>query len=138
MEKSNIKKLAVGVETVSDLIEIQNSRAEQFGNGICYTTMRPTKTDRLIAVGSLYWIIKGKISARQKIIGFESYIDSTDKKRTKILLDKQVIETEKFAHRPFQGWRYLADNEKPKDLDKSKYAGLDSDKLEELSELGIL
>ena len=138
MTKNNMKKLAVGVENVAHLVEIQTERKKQLGYACAYTTMKPTKEDELIKDGSLYWIIKGKISARQKILGFQSYIDFDEKKRTIILLDETVIETEKFAHRPFQGWRYLADNEKPADLDKSKYAGLDSDKIDQLSDLGIL
>jgi len=138
MSKNNIKKLCVGVKTVEQLKQIQQQIFEKLGYGCAYTTMRPTKIDVLIEKGSLYWIIKGKISARQKILGFEQYIDSEDKKRTLIKLDKNVIETEKHSHHAFQGWRYLVDNDIPKDIDKRKYANIDSDKLEKLSELGIL
>ncbi|MFL2659730.1 MAG: DUF1489 family protein [Alphaproteobacteria bacterium] len=136
--KNNIKKLCVGVETVEQLEKIQQQTFKTLGYGCAYTTMRPTKEEVLIKRGSLYWIIKGKISARQKILGFEQYIDNEGKKRTLIKLDKNVIETEKHSHRPFQGWRYLADKDIPKDIDKSKYAHIDSSELEKLRDLGIL
>ncbi len=136
--KNNMKKLCVGVESVEQLWAIQEHRFNTLGYCCAYTTMRPQAEARLIEKGSLYWIIKGQIKARQKIIGFESYRDETDRKRTIILLDNHVIKTEPHAHRPFQGWRYLADNEIPDDIDTQKYKDLSDTDLSELKDLGLL
>lgn len=137
--KVHLKKLCVAVDSVHALTEIMRLRAQQGERYVCaYTTHKPKQADALIESGSLYWIIKGKISARQKIVDFESYVDDTDRKRTKIILDKTVIATELYAHGPFQGWRYLKQDDTPSDIDTQKYAHIDSEYLEQLDALGIL
>ena len=136
--KNNIRKLCVGVEDVTHLKRIQEDRYASLGFCCAYTTLRPKREAEIIENGSLYWIIKGKISARQKIFGFESYMDEAHKKRTIIVLDKDVIETVPYPHRPFQGWRYLTDEDCPKDLDKTAYKDIPEDALAQMQDLGIL
>ena len=75
-----MKKLGVGLETIEDLKKLQAHRYETLVYCCSYTTLKPQRFEELIEKGSLYWIIKGRILARQKILGFESYIDNSDKK----------------------------------------------------------
>ena len=136
--KNNIKKLAVGIETINDLKMLQAHHHETLGYCCAYTTFKPQRFEELIEKGSLYWIIKGRILARQKILGFESYIGDGNRKRTIIILDKDVIETQRHAHRPFQGWRYLADSDIPQDIDTQAYKEIPEEVLSEMQDLGLL
>ena len=135
----HIKKLAVGIESVADLQRIMHTRASQGADMVCaYTTNKPRQDAQLISTGSLYWIIKGKMSARQKILNFSKWTDDSGRMRTKIILDKTVVPTVAYATRPFQGWRYLKLNDTPPDLTKTNTNGIPTDIIELFKELGIL
>ena len=135
----HIKKLCVGIETVDQLRILMTQRATLGTENVCaYTTNKPVKADELIASGSLYWVIKGKIRARQKITGFGTWVDDNEKVRATIILDSTVIETEYFPHRPFQGWRYLKNTDTPKDIAESDLKDLDPNDAQTLRDLGIL
>jgi hypothetical protein len=102
--------------------------------------MVPTRTVELLDGGSLYWVIKGQISARQRLIGIEPFVDSAGVKRCALQLDDEVVALRPQPHRAFQGWRYLTPADAPPDLD-SVAAGLDEmpEALRrELSDLGLL
>ncbi|MGB1361415.1 MAG: DUF1489 family protein, partial [Alphaproteobacteria bacterium] len=134
----HLKKLAAGIESVAELTEIMQQRAKLGADKVCaYTTNKPTRGDEIIESGSLYWVIKGKISARQKVLGYGTWVDDIDRTRATIILDKEVIPTEHYPHRPFQGWRYLKPQDAPKDLSQSEYKDIDTEDFEKLSDLGI-
>ncbi len=137
-ETVDIKKLAVGVDSISHLREIQQERLLQVGKICAYTTNAPRQAEKIISAGSIYWIIKGYTCCRQKVLGFEPFTDSDGRKRTLIIVDKNLIETEQFKHFPFQGWRYLRDFEKPKDLSKSKYKDSPQELIRKLRDIGAL
>ena len=63
--------------------------------------------------GSIYWIVKHRLIARQAIIGFA---DAEDR-RTLIRLDPRLVPVKAFPKRAHQGWRYLADADAPRDFD---------------------
>lgn len=114
----HLKKIAVGAHDIHDMIRWQS----RFGDDIIYHTTRhrPKDYQTLIDDGSLYWIIKGMMVTRQKILGFREHIDSFDPNITRwdIMLDKQIYMVEPTPHRPFQGWRYLKEKDAPKDIAK--------------------
>ena len=69
----NIVKLAVGVQSVEELALIQRrflNQAENLANNGFYhsTKLMPKKHEAIVKSGSLYWVIKGVICARQKIV----------------------------------------------------------------------
>ena len=76
------------------------------------TRFMPKRADELIG-GSIYWIIKHRIAARQTILGFE--VRASDR-RTIIRLDPNLVTVRATAKRAHQGWRYLAAEDAPPDL----------------------
>ena len=72
------------------------------------TRMRPKRAEELIG-GSLHWIVKHRIVARQQILRLD---DRSDGRIDIVLSDKleAVAPSPKRAH---QGWRYLDDDAAP-------------------------
>jgi hypothetical protein len=100
--------------------------------------MHPRREKELLEGGSIYWVIKGVILARQKIVGFEKRTGKDEIERTAILLDPAYVLTEAQPRRAFQGWRYLAGEDAPQDLKKGARKGPPPELGRELAELGLL
>jgi hypothetical protein len=62
--------------------------------------------------GSLYWIMEHALIGRSPIIGFAQREDG----RWTIRLEPRLIAVETIPRRAHQGWRYLADENAPRDL----------------------
>ncbi len=77
--------------------------------------MWPKREQELLAGGSLYWVIKGLILARQEIVSLEEVIGSDEIKRCGIVLSEHIIKTYPKPKKPFQGWRYLRPDQAPLD-----------------------
>ncbi len=118
----NLVKLCVGADTVDDIISRQiilnNDDKNVFQVKKHITRMWPKRGKELLNGGSLYWVIKGFIQARQKIIGLEESLGKDNVRRCAILLDPEVFLTTSVRKRPFQGWRYLDQKDTPPDLHK--------------------
>lgn len=134
----NIRKLCVGVDTVEELEAWQRHRLEVQGSIGHVTRMWPKRIDEVLEGGSLYWIIKGVMRARQPIIGFEEWHggEPGEKPRCRIVLDPVLVLTEPWPHRPFQGWRYLPGSEAPPDLSAREEGQMPPDLAAELRQLG--
>ena len=115
-------KMCVGAEKVSDLYTRQNKMLENFQDSMTeapiahITRMRPKKEVQLLNGGSLYWVFKGHILARQSILSLNDIYFEDNVKRCEIKLDRRIMLTESKPKKPFQGWRYLENNECPRDL----------------------
>jgi len=111
-------KLCVGAEKVEDLIEWQASARAKGPDGLPrhVTRMWPKRADDLLDGGSLYWVIKGLVLARQRIVRLDEVDRGDGKKRCGIVMDPIVYRTESVPKRPFQGWRYLNGTDAPRDL----------------------
>jgi hypothetical protein len=85
-------------------------------------------------------VIKGQVSARQKLLDLRTFTGADGIQRCELVLGPEVIETASQPKRPFQGWRYLKDEEKPRDLGAlgDDVAALPEDLRRELSDLGLL
>ena len=114
----NIRKLCVGAESVDSLRDWQALRLKQMGSIGHVTRMWPRRVAEVLDGGSLYWIIKGVMRVRQEITGFEEWPseDPEEKPKCRIILAPELVLTEPWPHRPFQGWRYLVPDEAPPDL----------------------
>ena len=80
------------------------------------TRMWPKREKEIVNGGSIYWVIKGQIQCRQKIIRLDEIIGNDGIRRCAIVLDKNLILTTIANRRAFQGWRYLNPIDSPSDL----------------------
>jgi hypothetical protein len=86
------------------------------------TRYRPTRADALVG-GSLYWIVKHRIAARQTILGFD--LRPSDRK-TIIRLAPELVTVRALAKRGHQGWRYLSEADAPPDLGEGEADDLEA------------
>jgi len=107
----HISKVAVGCASFEAL---RKRQAGRLADGVVpiVTRFRPKRADELIG-GSIYWIVKHRLAARQTIIGFAEGED----RRTVIRLDPNLVPVRARAKRAHQGWRYLAAEDAPGDFD---------------------
>ena len=118
----NILKLGVGADSVEDLTDWQTSHRDLWPKGTArhVTRMWPKREAEVTGGGSLYWVIKGVVLARQRILRLEEVHGADGIRRCALVLDAEVIRTEPAPRRPFQGWRYLDPLESPRDLPKGR------------------
>jgi hypothetical protein len=139
-------KLSVGTETVKDLehwIKLKLKERKQRGQKaerIHTTRMVPKRVDELLDGGSIYWVIKGEILCRERILDIQPFRDKDGIGRCKLVLDPKCVLVEPRTYRAFQGWRYLDAKDAPRDLaNVAPGAAAMPEKLRrELSELGLL
>ena len=68
----HLQKLSVGTESVADLAQWQAlHRVTKDGYSRHVTRMWPKREEEIVCGGSIYWVIKGVILARQRIHAFE-------------------------------------------------------------------
>src|SRR3546814_17534153 len=75
--------------------------------------MVPTRAAEILDGGSLYWVMKGYIRCRQRLLGIEPFVDGEGVKRCRLVLDPEIVLTRRRERRPFQGWRYFAAQDAP-------------------------
>ena len=75
--------------------------------------MWPKREAELVAGGSLYWVIKGLVLGRQRMLGLERFDNGDGISRCLIRLDPEVVRTLPQPRRAFQGWRYLRPDDAP-------------------------
>lgn len=139
-------KLCVGAESIRDMedwiaekLAMRRARGET-PEQTHRTRMVPKRVEELLDGGSLYWIIKGQVAARQVILDIRPFTDDEGVSRCHIVLDPKMIPVMPRPHRPFQGWRYLPDADTPADLARGNamIADMPETMRRELSELGLL
>ncbi len=111
MSSLHLSKVAVGCASLETLRRRLESRA-QGGVVPIVTRFRPKRADELVG-GSIYWIVKHRIAARQTILGFD---ERASDRKTVIRLDPELVTVRALAKRAHQGWRYLAGADAPPDL----------------------
>lgn len=138
----HIIKLCVGAEAIEDLAAWQASRYARSGGRLVHTTrMVPKQQDAVLDGGSLYWVIKGVIQVRQRIIGFDQGSKEDGTPCCLIVLDRELVLVRPVPRRPFQGWRYLQSDDAPADLgggEADDTASMPPQMRRELAELGLL
>jgi hypothetical protein len=142
----NLIKLCVGCDSVRELegwikqrLKDKRKRGEK-PEHVHRTRMVPKRAEELIDGGSLYWVIRGEIACRQRIRDVRPFRDKDGVGRCGIVLDPKVVLVAPRPFRAFQGWRYLAAKEAPRDLEKAAPgATAMPEKLRrELRELGLM
>ena len=156
----HLVKLCVGVESIDELVQYRErmieaksrakSRSRKANKGPIedshWTRSRPKRAEEVLDGGSLYWVIRGRICARHRILRLDDVTDDKGKAYCAIVYDPKVIVTESRPRRAFQGWRYLEAEDAPPDIadqrtalrDAKAEAGLPEKMVAELKALGLL
>jgi len=143
----HLVKLCVGCDSVEDLeawIASSLDECRRSGKPVedYHTTrMTPTRASELTGGGSLYWVIKGNVQCRQRLLEVRPFTDAEGVSRCRLVLEPTVVRTQWQPRRAFQGWRYLKAADAPADLGDGAAAALMAmpPKLRrELADLGLL
>ena len=142
----NLIKLCVGVESLDDLkmrcrARLDAKKAAGEPIEIIHTTrIGPKRRDELLDGGSLYWVIKGYVLARQPIKALRERRCDDGITRCDIVLMPKVVPVMPMRKRAFQGWRYLDPASAPEDLNvtSAEFRNLSPSMRAELRELGLI
>ena len=141
----HLLKLSVGVETIEHLKALQRRRRREarrigIGGRIWHQTRHmPRRAAELLDGGSIYWVIKGLIRARQRVPDLEAVTGEDGIRRCRIILDPLLVATEPRPRRPFQGWRYLNEADAPPDRNvNAAESGMPPEMEAELRSLGLI
>ena len=138
-------KMCVGVAEIDQLARWQHARLARLREAGEPERLRhltrhtPRRSAEILEGGSLYWIIKGYVRVRQRIVAIERVANEQGETRCGLVLDPTLVRTELQPRRPHQGWRYLEPEDAPPDLPAG---GVGEDMPEtmvaELRQLGLL
>jgi hypothetical protein len=142
----HLLRKAFHAETLEDLAAWQDrrrkeSKAQGRGNKVrTFLRNAPTRGEELLDGGSIYWIVKNQIRARQRVLAIERVTDPEARRRCALVLDREIVATVPYPVRARRGWRYLEANAVPEDLPKAAKGStaLPADLAAELRELGLL
>lgn len=135
-------KLSVGATSFNDLKDWQTEFAgKKKGKGqkkelIHITRNMPKRAAEVLNDGSIYWVIKGLITARNRILELRPIIHN-ETAHCGIVYDPELIRVKLNPRRPFQGWRYLEEKDAPPDNAKGT-TDWPEEMHRELVKLGIL
>jgi hypothetical protein len=139
-------KLCVGCDSVADLEDWikrklkEKKRRRQKPEHVHTTRMFPKRAEELVDGGSLYWVIRGQIAARERILDIRPTTGKDGIKRCQVVLDGKLVLVEPRPRAAFQGWRYLEVKDAPRDLSRAApgAARMPEAMRRELRELGLL
>lgn len=142
----HLVKLCVGCDSIEDLASWQSQRlAAMKASGqkqelFHRTFQTPKRREELLAGGSLYWVIKGLIQARQRVVDLRDGTKDDGRPCCLIVLERDLIPVRPVPRRAFQGWRYLESSDVPPDLTSGAetLAELPPAMRKQLAELGLI
>lgn len=137
----HLVKLCVGASSIEDLADWQreNRRCKSRNGEACVyhpTYQSPKRRDDLLDGGSLYWVIRGTILVRQKLVGLEEGTRDDGKPCCHIQLALALIPVRPTPRRAFQGWRYLDGKDAPPDLEGGEDGEIPPELARQLREAG--
>ena len=140
-------KLSVGTDSIEDLedwiklkLKEKRKRGQKKPERIHTTRMMPKRADELLDGGSIYWVIRGEILCRERILAIRPFTDKEGIGRCHLVLDPKCVPVQPRTYRAFQGWRYLAAKDAPLDLDRAAPGARNMPETlrRELRDLGLL
>ncbi len=143
----HLVKLSVGTESIEDLASWQTERLKQMKAEkqkpelFHRTFMMPKRREELLGGGSIYWVIKGVIQARQRLLDLKEGTRPDGTPCTLLILDRKLVHVRPVPRRAFQGWRYLSVEDAPADMAGGQRGEIDQmppKMRRELAELGLL
>ena len=100
---THLLKLCVGANEVKDLENWRDFRLETSGEHFHRTRMFPKRREELLGGGSLYWVIKGQIQCRQRLLDLREVKSEDGISYCHFILDPILHITQRRIQRPFQG-----------------------------------
>lgn len=136
----HLKKLSVGSTSIDSLREWHEEVLARRNKIVHVTRSFPRRAEEILPGGSIYWVIKGKMCARQLIDEFIEVEREDGGVSCGIVMKPGLIPVFEKRHRPFQGWRYLEEKDAPLDLPSGDGDGeaMPMEMAEELRDLGLL
>lgn len=143
----HLVKLSVGTDSVEDLAgwqaeRLKQMKAEKQKPELFHRTfMMPKRREELLGGGSIYWVIKGVIQARQRLLDLKEGTRPDGTPCTLLILDRKLVNVRPVPRRAFQGWRYLSADDAPPDMAGGQRNEIDQmppKMRRELAELGLL
>lgn len=137
----HLLKVCVGIDSIDHLARVQKQRRGRRKTNWHHTRQMPSRAEEILAGGSIYWIIKGFVRVRQRIVGIDEVHLEEEGRYCRLSLDPVLVPTEPQSRRPHQGWRYLEPADAPADLKAGKRGegqALPAQLIAELKELGLL
>ena len=143
----HILKLCVGCESIEDLASWQSERLAQMKRDkqkpelFHRTFQMPKRREDLLDGGSLYWVIKGVIQARQPLFDLREGTKDDGSPCALLMLEKTLVPVRPTPRRAFQGWRYLKAEEAPADIkpgSRDQVVEMPAKLRRDLAELGLL
>ena len=140
-------KLCVGCDSIEDLASWQAERLRQMKRDkqkpelFHRTFQMPKRREELLDGGSLYWVIKGLIQARQSLVDLREGSKDDGSPCALLMLDKTLVPVRPTPRRAFQGWRYLKADEAPADIkpgSRDQVVEMPARLRRDLAELGLL
>jgi hypothetical protein len=139
-------KLCVGAVSIEDLAQWQAARLSSARKGkrgaqLFHSTFQtPKRQAELLDGGSLYWVIKGIVQARQRLVDIREGTKDDGTPCAMLILDKALVPVRPMPRRAFQGWRYLTAEDAPADLTGKSdgLADMPPKLRRELAELGLI
>ena len=140
-------KLSVGTDSIEDLedwiklkLKEKRQRGEKKPERIHTTRMVPKRAAELIDGGSIYWVIRGEVLCRERILDVRLFVDKDGIGRCRLVLDPKCVPVRPRPYRAFQGWRYLEVKDAPPDLERVARgtSSMPEPLRRELRELGLL
>ena len=116
----HLTKLAVGVTDAAHLRELQQARAAKAPPLRHLTRSFPRRSAEVIDGGSIYWVIRGAMVVRQRVLDIAQARREDGTPCTALMLDPVLAPVDARLVKPFQGWRYLAAADAPGDYDPAK------------------
>ncbi|MDQ2091699.1 DUF1489 family protein [Marimonas arenosa] len=139
---THLIKLSVGSESFDSLAAWQKQKRAQTDDGLPrhVTRMWPRRETEVLDGGSIYWVIKGAVQCRQRILRLDEVTGQDGIRRCAIVLDPELVRVAPALKRPFQGWRYLDPADAPPDLAQGRASDddLPPDLSAKLAEIGVL
>jgi hypothetical protein len=112
----HIAKLAVGIRDIAHLREVQAARAAGHPPLRHQTRNFPRRAEEITDGGSIYWVIAGAMTARQRVLDVTEGEWDDGSRCAALILDPDLVPVAARATKPFQGWRYLQPADAPPDL----------------------
>jgi hypothetical protein len=143
----HLLKLCVGCDGIADLESwiaetlVSMRRQRRPEEHVHTTRMVPKRVEELLDGGSLYWVIKGQVSCRQRLLDIRPFTDGNGISRCHLVLEPVVVPVLLRPCRPFQGWRYLDPGSASADVGvagSADVAAMPEIMLQELRSLGLL